>query len=141
MGKPQRCVAFARLRNLTRHRRAVLPKARAMEPPAEGFTGAKSRGADSRIAACRKQARYSPHRHLSILPLVKPVCPGQLCRKHNVRVTVPREGINHMRERPGLYLFSLLLPASLMLGAASGAAAQDSHAHDHAAAAAETSAV
>src|SRR5687767_14154229 len=39
-----------------------------------------------------------------------------------------------MRMRPGRYLFSLLLPAALMLGAGSGAAAQEGHAHADAAA-------
>src|SRR5687768_18451852 len=46
-----------------------------------------------------------------------------------------------MRMRPGRYLFSVFLPASLMLGAGSGAAAQESHAHADAAADRPASAV
>src|SRR5688500_2629397 len=42
---------------------------------------------------------------------------------------VSREGMNVMRMRPGRYLFSLLVPATLMLGAGPGVAAQDGHDH------------
>ena len=34
-----------------------------------------------------------------------------------------------MRKRPSWYLFASLIPATLMLGTASGAATQESHAH------------
>src|SRR5687767_11228198 len=44
--------------------------------------------------------------------------------------------MDDMRMRPGQYLFALLLPATLMLGAGSGVAAQENH--DHADAAAVT---
>src|SRR6188474_144471 len=49
--------------------------------------------------------------------------------------------MNVMRMRLGQHLFSLLLPALLMLGAGSGVAAQDSHAHADAGADAPASAV
>jgi cell migration-inducing and hyaluronan-binding protein len=46
--------------------------------------------------------------------------------------------MNVMRMRPSLYLFSLLLPAALFLGARTDAAAQENHAHTDAGASAET---
>jgi cell migration-inducing and hyaluronan-binding protein len=49
--------------------------------------------------------------------------------------------MNDMRMHPGLYLFSLLVPATLMLGAGSGVVAQESHAHADAGTDAPSSAV
>src|SRR5690606_38225883 len=42
---------------------------------------------------------------------------------------VPTGEINIMRKRPGLHLFASLIPATLMLGAGTGVAAQEHHAH------------
>jgi hypothetical protein len=50
-------------------------------------------------------------------------------QKQDVGRTVPTEGINVMRVQLGRYLLSVLLPAAFLLGAGSGAVAQQSHAH------------